>query len=543
MLKYSLVSKQKLADITRRMESAEAELRAVLEQVNAIKSGDLQSHNYTVDTELLKSLESMRQQMLKLQMEEQQRTWTNEGIAKFSDLIRVHQHDHKIFYDKLIGNLVNYLGANQGQIYVTRNEKSVYLEVVGCYAYGKKKFVTNKVECGEGLVGQCHLEQDVILLKEVPENYVRITSGLGEALPRCVILVPLLSENTTVGVIELASFRMFEEFEIQFIRKIAEGIASTVVNMGVSEKTNLLLRESQAQAEQLKTQEEEMRQNMEELTATQEEMKRVQMEVLAQTNIINSVAIVSRTDRQGNITYMNDEFCKWAKYSREELMGKNHRILKSRHQPDEIFKELWQTISSGRIWRGEIKNRAKDGTYYWVDAIIAPILDEDGKPKEYIAQRFVINDKKEREEQLMRNQKNLEESEEAITTILNNSPFGIIRMNAEGEFQFLNKQMENMLGATAGPAIRYQTVFKVLPLEKIKQGDKKRAKIFPAIGKPFMAEVIVTDLKGELLLFVRDVMNEIHKEQELVKSLEQAEVLKNELLQKENEYKKQLGLV
>ena len=78
----------------------------------------------------------------------------------------------------------------------------------------------------------------------------------------------------------------------------------------------------------------------------------------------------------------------------EEVLGKNHRILKSGHQEDAIFKDLWKTISGGKIWRGEVKNRAKDGSYYWVDAVIAPVLGPDGKPKEYIAQRFVINDKK-----------------------------------------------------------------------------------------------------------------------------------------------------
>ena len=139
----------------------------------------------------------------------------------------------------------------------------------------------------------------------------------------------------------------------------------------------------------------------------QEEKIKLEDEFLAQTNIINSVAIVSKTDLQGNITYVNDEFLKWSKYSRNEIMGKNHRILKSGDQDDQIFVDMWKTISSGNIFRGEIKNKAKDGSFYWVDAIVAPVLDSNGKPKEYIAQRFVINEQKEREEmlkELLRNQ-------------------------------------------------------------------------------------------------------------------------------------------
>jgi PAS domain S-box-containing protein len=147
------------------------------------------------------------------------------------------------------------------------------------------------------------------------------------------------------------------------------------------------------------------------MRATQAEMERVQRslaiekqriedEFKTQLNIINSVAIVSKTDLQGNITYVNDEFCKWAQYTREEVMGKNHRILRHEDMPAEAFEDMWKTISSGKIWRGEVKNKAKDGSSYWVDAIIAPVLDNQGKPKEYIAQRFVINEQKEREEQL-----------------------------------------------------------------------------------------------------------------------------------------------
>jgi PAS domain S-box-containing protein len=151
------------------------------------------------------------------------------------------------------------------------------------------------------------------------------------------------------------------------------------------ENMRSILEDSQAK-------EEELRQNMEEMQSQQEELQRVNQEIEAQMNIINSIAIVSKTDARGNITYVNDEFIKWSKYTREELLGKNHRLLKSGHQPDKIFVDLWKTISSGKIWRGVVKNKAKDGSYYWVDAIIAPVLDSQGKPKEYIAQRFVLDE-------------------------------------------------------------------------------------------------------------------------------------------------------
>ncbi|MEK7148531.1 MAG: PAS domain-containing protein [Patescibacteria group bacterium] len=106
-------------------------------------------------------------------------------------------------------------------------------------------------------------------------------------------------------------------------------------------------------------------------------------------------AIFSLTDEKGDIVFVNNKFIEISQYAVDELLGQNHRILKSGHQPQEIFVDLWATISRGKIWRGEIKNRAKDGSYYWVDATIVPIPGPDGKPKNYAALRTIINDKKE----------------------------------------------------------------------------------------------------------------------------------------------------
>ncbi len=190
--------------------------------------------------------------------EEENRTWSAQGLAKFSSLFREAEDNLKDLSSILMKELVNYTEADVGALFITRgeaNEEEHYLEVSGSYAFDREKEIHRSFKFGEGLVGRAALEKELIYLSDLPPDYMKIRSGLGEDTPASILLVPVVLDQVVLGVMELASLGEMPSHQIDFIRQLADALAATLAKVKANLQNRKLFEQTKKQAEALSSQE------------------------------------------------------------------------------------------------------------------------------------------------------------------------------------------------------------------------------------------------------------------------------------------------
>jgi transcriptional regulator with GAF, ATPase, and Fis domain len=222
---------------------------------------------------------------------------------------------------------VQYTGSNQGALYTLNDEdeNNKYLELISLFAFDTKKFEKQKIRLGEGILGQTFLEKETTLLTAVPEEYIRITSGLGDANPKALVMVPLKVDKAVYGIVELASFKSYQDHEIAFVEKLAETIASTLASVKAAQRNRHLIEQFQQQTEEMRAQEEEMRQNMEELQATQEEMARKERDYISRIQELEASGEQNGTDNHA-LERLKEEYSRKEQQHLQQLTDLENKL-------------------------------------------------------------------------------------------------------------------------------------------------------------------------------------------------------------------------
>ena len=326
------------------------------------------------------SLSRNREMEQQRRLDERQRNWISEGLAEFGDILRKHSLEMETMTYAVISGLVRYLDANQGALFLTReNDGELFLEMVACHAYKRKKFPGKKVAWGDGLIGAVAVERKGYYTDKISDGYLSVTSGLGKANPRYLLIEPLVWNDKVFGIVEIASFKRLEDYKIQFVQRVAENIATTISTMESNLRTEQLLKETQAQADRLLVQEEQVRNNMDALKLAQEERAKQAEIFISFTNTVNHTLMRADYNTDGNLIYANTRFLKKLGFSGNREVEGKHISMFINEKDHSWFNTLWVQLSKGgRHFEGYMKHETKLGQDLWTMATYTCVRRDDG---------------------------------------------------------------------------------------------------------------------------------------------------------------------
>ncbi len=406
------------------------EIGAMSKAINALTKGlsdmlhfakEIGQRNYAVEYHLLSEHDELGHEMVEMRnnlfesaekekqfkAEDERRSWVNHGLAEFSEILRNNSQNMETLTYQVISRLIKYLDANQGGLFVVNDEDPAhpYLELTANYAYERRRYIQKRIEPGEGLVGTCYQEGETIYMDDIPDSYVHITSGIGKANPRALVIVPLKVNDVIYGILEIASFKKIEAYQIDFLEKIGANTASTISTVKGNLHTGQLLEQSQVQAQRLSEQEEEMRQNMEEMQATQEEMYRKnqesdriqkelsdtlakmqniqdsledeKLEIQSVMDAVDSVFMRITYDIDMTLLDINDACLEFHGTTRDKMVGiKLTDKMPKKDIPE--FKKNWAKVLAGETFKGDGVRQTQNGDkHVWY--MYSPIKDASGK--------------------------------------------------------------------------------------------------------------------------------------------------------------------
>lgn len=409
-----------------------------------IGEGDLSFNKEDIETDdqIGNALLVMRDNLLTTKLKENEQSWIAAGKEKISNILRLHTDLNVLSYETLV-NLINYIKVIQGAFYIYDEEQNI-LTNMATYAYNRRKYIKQEFRIGQGLIGQAAYEMGTIFRRQIPEDYITITSGiLGDQKPSAILIVPLISDDKLQGALEFASIKDdITPLKIKFVEELSDIIARTIFNLKVSAKTTKLLQDAQKMTEELKENEEELRQNAEEMRATHEELEKsnvkLEHQILEVENaqkrlhslLENASEIISIYDENLKLTYESPSVTNILGYTPEEMMeGKDFERLSTKGETDmkEMFNELIKNPTE--TYTIQYTYMKKDGKKIFIEATGRNLLHDPAINGIIINSRDITERKRAEKEERMKSK---------MQSLSENSPDMIIRLSPAGQFFYAN---------------------------------------------------------------------------------------------------------
>lgn len=395
------------------------------------------------------ALVNMKESLQKADQKDMLRNWVVTGVAEIGEILRSYSQ-LDVLGDEVLKYLCSRIGAVQGAFYVI-DEKSEDkpIHLISSYAYNKKKHLKVQFGLHEGLVGQAATEKSYILRTEVPEDYMHISSGLiGEQKPRCVFIIPLITNEKIYGILEFASFEVFSEGHIKFMEDVSEIIARTIFNIKVNDNTRRLLEQSQRMSSELKEQQEELKDNAVHMEETQQELKKTNIELQKQISEVNNAQnrirallenaseVITIYDEDGTVTYVSPSVQNILGHNEKDLVGlKDIKYIDENDQPGylEMFSDLLENPE--KTLRIEYRYYSKTGEKIWLEATGKNLLDDPAINGIVLNSQDITERKRAEEEERKRGQ---------MQSLSENSPDLILRMDTAGKIYYINPTISRL---------------------------------------------------------------------------------------------------
>ena len=405
------------------------------------------------------ALVNMRESLQQADIKDELRNWVVTGVAEIGEILRSSSSMEELG-DDILNYLSNRINAAQSVMYSSDGDESKeqFLTIITSYAYQKKKYLKGTIQFAQGLAGQAAAEKNNILRTEIPEDYFSITSGiLGDHKPKCILVIPLITNDTVFGVLEFAGLNKFSQGQIEFLDEVSEMIARTIYNMQVNERTRSLLENAQKMSEELQSQQGELKESAHKMEQNQKEIEetnqKLEEQILNVNNaqkrtqalLENSSEIITIYDQEGVLKYVSPSVSHILGYKEKELVGKNDRYLVDDNDQSKV-QDLYNKLLKNpkETYTIEYRYYKKTGDKVWLEATGKNMLKDPSINGIVFNSRDITERRKAEEEERKRGQ---------MQALSENSTDLILRLDKKGNCFYINPTIEKLTHCKAADII------------------------------------------------------------------------------------------